>query len=142
MELFSYVLSLGTTFYLHLLTQFVSPQCKIEVKNQNMTCYDYRVDDSKMASEGTLECDALTNNPVLQDIKGAIARILRSLRGKSKQDIIETLITEIELEDINECRSNLFNVACGLYDEQLEDRGQPAGKAKLELTNETWRYCC
>ena len=43
MEWFSYVLSLGTTFYLHLLTQFVSPQCKIEVKNQNMTCYDYRV---------------------------------------------------------------------------------------------------
>ena len=97
--------------------------------------------------------DALQIHPILQDIDGSIAQLLRGLGCKPKANIVEPLSRDCEVDILQECRELVFTTGVALYDEQLEGHGI-AGKARLELkTGEArtaWRnmqvillnWCC
>lgn len=87
-----------------------------------------------MAASGGREKDALLSNPILQDIHGSIAHILRGIGCTSKPDIVAQLVEDVDGDIIRECRDHCFGAAVTIYDEQLESHGV-AGKANIELKN-------
>ena len=50
-----------------------------------------------------------------------------------KADIVKELVSDVEPQMIQECRDNLFGVACDCYNKQLRDNVLGDAQAKLEL---------
>ena len=88
-----------------------------------------------MAEQTDGEQGALQQNPVLQGLDGCLSHILGQMTCKSKEDVIQELVTEIDLYLITESREKLFRSAVGAYDTQMDSNGLKAGKANLELKN-------
>ena len=59
--------------------------------------------------------------------------MLRKICSQSKADIVDQLVKGIDGGDLQECREYVFKVAVGIHDEQLEAKGLPGGRARLEL---------
>lgn len=57
---------------------------------------------------------------VLQDIDGQVAQILSESEMNPKGSIVESLVFEIDPDEILEARETLFKYAQGRYDEQLD----------------------
>ena len=79
--------------------------------------------------------DPLQSNPIIQDISGSIAQILRQITCKSRADIIDELVRHIDGVELQECRDYTFKAVVGVYDEHLEAIGISGGRARLELNN-------
>ena len=86
-----------------------------------------------MADGDDREIDALLQNPILQDINGTVSHFLSQLSNTSKETVIGNLVTDVELDAIVECRELLSKNVCVVYDEFLEEKGHPSGRARLEL---------
>ena len=79
--------------------------------------------------------DRLLQNPIFQDVEGTVSHILQKVGCRSKCDVVEELMSDVESDLMRESRDVLFTAAVGLYDEQLEANGISGGKAKVELKN-------
>ena len=88
-----------------------------------------------MARAGGHALDELPENPIFQDIDHAIGEILKCLTIQSKKDVAERLVDNVGTNDIEKVRDELFNAACGIYDEQLEASGVSPSEAQLKLIN-------
>ena len=86
-----------------------------------------------MADGGSGGEDPLFENPLYGDLHGAVRQILRGVFSRPKSDVIEEIVTEISSEVIEHSREILFDIAKGVYMDQLEAAGLQKGTVKLEL---------
>ena len=70
----------------------------------------------------------------LQDIDGDASAILKKLKNTSRSDVITELHSKIEASSLSDIRTSLFDIAVGIYDEQLETAGL-SGKASISLVD-------
>ena len=61
--------------------------------------------------------------PVLQDLETNVSRILAESEVKHRDSIVESLITDIDDQLLQESRDILFRSAVDLYDEILDSQG-------------------
>ena len=85
------------------LTFAANPLVNISQMGICFTGHTIVVKKSKMATGEPQDSDALSSNPIFQDISGSIAQILRGVGCKSKADIVEQLISHIDGSELQEC---------------------------------------
>lgn len=76
--------------------------------------------------------------PILQDLDTNVSRILGEIDVRPRQDIIESLMNEIDEDILKECRDLLFKSAVERYDEILDASGieeNPYLQMKKRKTN-------
>ena len=76
--------------------------------------------------------DELVTNVNITGINDQISQILKGCSSKPKMDIKEDLVTHVDYDALQECRTLMFKNTVGTYEHRLTEKGI-TGKVKLEL---------